>query len=287
MALKKIQDADLAGKGVTPLADVPGLPAAEMKAKFEEIVREVVIPAVNAHAENAYDKTEVEAKIATAVLEAGAADMAKAVYDPRGKKADAFSAANVDLAGYSKAGAAAAITAGDSVRTAVGKLETATDGKLAATAYDPDGEVAAAGGIPAYAVPKTGLAQDTGSAAGNAMSQRAVTEALAGKVDAGKVGEQIFTGAWTTGAITREQFRSYKLFAIATNLGDGVATLLGNNFRFTGNYATADRITAVSLDATLNGDTLTWKNGFGIQLLPSATPSAKQTLTVAAIYGIV
>lgn len=47
MALSKITDADLEGKGVTPLDDIPGLSATEMKYKFEEIVRDIVIKKYN------------------------------------------------------------------------------------------------------------------------------------------------------------------------------------------------------------------------------------------------
>ena len=47
MAVNKITDADLAGKGVIGQPDVPGLTAAEMQAKIEEIVRSVAIPKIN------------------------------------------------------------------------------------------------------------------------------------------------------------------------------------------------------------------------------------------------
>ena len=47
MAVNKITDADLEGKGVIGQADVPGLTAAEMQAKVEEIVRSVAIPKIN------------------------------------------------------------------------------------------------------------------------------------------------------------------------------------------------------------------------------------------------
>lgn len=47
MAVNKITDADLAGKGVQGQSDVPGLTAAEMQAKIEEIVRSVAIPKIN------------------------------------------------------------------------------------------------------------------------------------------------------------------------------------------------------------------------------------------------
>jgi len=48
MALDNITEQDLTGKGVTPLSDIPGLSAEQMKYKFEQILREVVIPKFNA-----------------------------------------------------------------------------------------------------------------------------------------------------------------------------------------------------------------------------------------------
>ncbi len=77
MALKKITAADLAGKGVVGMADVPGLPREEMQYKVEEIVRDVVIPALNHNADNTATKEELQ----QAVFDAGAGDMAAAVYD--------------------------------------------------------------------------------------------------------------------------------------------------------------------------------------------------------------
>lgn len=47
MAVNKITDADLTGKGVQGQPDIPGLTAAEMQAKVEEIVRNVAIPKIN------------------------------------------------------------------------------------------------------------------------------------------------------------------------------------------------------------------------------------------------
>jgi hypothetical protein len=49
MALAKITSEDLYGKGVTYLPDVNEMAASEMKAKFEEVVRAVVIPIFNAN----------------------------------------------------------------------------------------------------------------------------------------------------------------------------------------------------------------------------------------------
>ncbi|MBQ4050732.1 MAG: hypothetical protein IJD13_03825 [Oscillospiraceae bacterium] len=47
MSFKKITEPDLAGLGVIGLPDAPGLSAAEMQAKMEEVVRSAVIPAFN------------------------------------------------------------------------------------------------------------------------------------------------------------------------------------------------------------------------------------------------
>lgn len=47
MALYRITDEDLEGKGVIPLADIPGLPAEDMKAKFEQLVKDVIVPKYN------------------------------------------------------------------------------------------------------------------------------------------------------------------------------------------------------------------------------------------------
>lgn len=47
LAVEKIKNSDLLGKGVVGQAEVPGLPAAEMQYKVEEIVREVAIPKIN------------------------------------------------------------------------------------------------------------------------------------------------------------------------------------------------------------------------------------------------
>ena len=48
MALKKVNDSDLYSKGVTYLADRPRLGStATLKRKFEEIVRDVIIPYFN------------------------------------------------------------------------------------------------------------------------------------------------------------------------------------------------------------------------------------------------
>lgn len=90
MALKKILPADLEGKGVKGQPDTPGLTAAQMQEKVEEIVRTVVIAAFNQNAENTYDKAEVTAAIEAKMQAIGAGDMAKATYDPNNRQEDVF-----------------------------------------------------------------------------------------------------------------------------------------------------------------------------------------------------
>lgn len=72
MSLKKITDADLAGKGVCGQADVPGLTAAEMQAKVEEIVRSVVIPAMNQNTEKIESDYATKEELGDVVLSSGA-----------------------------------------------------------------------------------------------------------------------------------------------------------------------------------------------------------------------
>lgn len=90
MALKQITSTDLANKGVSGMPDVPGLSTSEMQAKLEEIVRDVVIPAFNNNALNTYDKTEVADQIAQKIIEIGAGDMSKSIYDPSHREEDVF-----------------------------------------------------------------------------------------------------------------------------------------------------------------------------------------------------
>ena len=72
MSLKKITDADLVGKGVCGQADVPGLTAAEMQAKVEEIVRSVVIPAMNQNSEKIESDYATKEELGEVVLASGA-----------------------------------------------------------------------------------------------------------------------------------------------------------------------------------------------------------------------
>ena len=97
--LNAILPAELEGKGVLGQPEVPGLSAAQMQEKMEELTRAVVIPAFNRMVDqqnkendDRYTKLETETRINQKVADIGAGDMAKAVYDPQGKATDIFAA---------------------------------------------------------------------------------------------------------------------------------------------------------------------------------------------------
>lgn len=71
MALRKILESDLSGKGVMGQADVPGLSTLEMQAKVEEVVREVVIPALNENAEESEKIFATKEELEKVVLDSG------------------------------------------------------------------------------------------------------------------------------------------------------------------------------------------------------------------------
>lgn len=77
MKLRKITEADLQGVGVIGMEDTPNLSALEMQKKVEEVVREVVIPAINANV----DATASKEDLRMAVFNAGAGDMQAQGYD--------------------------------------------------------------------------------------------------------------------------------------------------------------------------------------------------------------
>ena len=77
MNLIKITDADLEGKGVVGMEDTPNLSAFEMQNKVEEIVRAVVIPAINRN----IDATVSKKDLAEVVMSSGSGDMLAMIYD--------------------------------------------------------------------------------------------------------------------------------------------------------------------------------------------------------------
>ena len=121
MALSKITDADLEGKGVCGQADVPGLSASEMQEKVEEIVRSVVIPKFNANA----DLTCTKEDLAEAQFTAGA------VSSVFGRAGDVFAAAgDYDAAKIGYNGGTSGLSAGN-VQAAVDELASGLAGKAA------------------------------------------------------------------------------------------------------------------------------------------------------------
>ena len=88
MAYKKITEEDLLNKGVVGMADTPELSTADMQAKFEELTKEVVIPAFNNLVEeltnsfgNIYTKSEIAQLINQKIEDMKNGDMAKWKYD--------------------------------------------------------------------------------------------------------------------------------------------------------------------------------------------------------------
>lgn len=88
MEFKKITSEDLQGKGVYGLPDTPELSKENMQAKFDELSKDVIIPAFNQMVDDittafggVYTKEQVKEYVAGIMVEAGTGDMVKAVYD--------------------------------------------------------------------------------------------------------------------------------------------------------------------------------------------------------------
>lgn len=95
MALRRITDAELKGKGNVGKPDIPGVSTAEMQRIMDEIPREIIVPAFNElshQAETAlndrYTKEETNSAINQRVIDIGTGDMAKGVYDPNNAGVD-------------------------------------------------------------------------------------------------------------------------------------------------------------------------------------------------------
>lgn len=186
--LTKITDADMEGKGVTPLPDVPALDSETMKYKFEEILRDVVIPLINANADATADREEATTMINTAIdtYVIAVYDADKAVSTAGGivayvdsRKGEIQQMIDIsitdevmkvlDAEGAVKT-AGGIVAYVDSRKPEVQKMidDTMIDigaGDMAGATYDPDGSVAAAGGIPTFA---KGLADTAQTNATNA-----------------------------------------------------------------------------------------------------------------------
>lgn len=78
MELKKITEADLEGKGLVGMEDAPVLSGDAFRYKFEEIVRDVVIPIYNDNLNKTVTKEEME-KTLTELASKG--DMQSLIYD--------------------------------------------------------------------------------------------------------------------------------------------------------------------------------------------------------------
>lgn len=122
MALSKIMEADLLGKGVSGQADVPGLSASEMQRKVEEIVRGVVIPKFNANVDLTCSKEDL----------AGAQFAAGAVSSVFGRAGDVSAAAGDYAAGEIAYESGGSGLASGSVQGAIDELASGLGGKAAA-----------------------------------------------------------------------------------------------------------------------------------------------------------
>lgn len=71
MALEKIKESDLSGKGVLGQPEVPGLSAEEMQFAVEQITREVVIPKINEVIEYFIAKGATKEDLQNLLIEAG------------------------------------------------------------------------------------------------------------------------------------------------------------------------------------------------------------------------
>ncbi|MDD3203035.1 MAG: hypothetical protein PHZ05_04690, partial [Pygmaiobacter massiliensis] len=87
--LNQILSSELEGKGILGQPEIPGLTAAQMQEKMEELTRAVVIPAFNRlidqqnkENDDRYTKLQTEQRINQKVIDIGTGDMAKAIYDP-------------------------------------------------------------------------------------------------------------------------------------------------------------------------------------------------------------
>lgn len=76
--MRKITEADLAGKGVLGMPDTPGLSATDMQEKMEEITRDVVIPIYNENIDHMATPEDVKEAIGN--LKSGS-DMQSLIYD--------------------------------------------------------------------------------------------------------------------------------------------------------------------------------------------------------------
>lgn len=219
MSLKQhaITGADLSGVGVIGLPDIPGLSTTAMQAKFEETARSVIIPHFNAMVNETADElaarsttADVQQMIDEQVLDIGAGDMARAMYDPNRQRRNIFAKATAQQLGMvtlsdtpsatSKvaAGVAATPAAVQTAMTAAATAQSAAnEGKTAAAAAQTtanEGKTAAA------AAQKTANEGKTAAAAAQTTANEGKTAAAAAQTTAN--GRMPIGGGSFTGAIT-------------------------------------------------------------------------------------
>ena len=141
----KITQADLADKGVTGLPDTPGLPVADMQAKFDELSLEVLVPKFNALID-ALNGTDLEGHVIENSAGTDFAHRTKLAFssnvlvvdDPENNRTyltilpwsptpEDLSAQSLTMLGYVKPESTSPIVAADNVSEAIGKLEKKAD----------------------------------------------------------------------------------------------------------------------------------------------------------------
>lgn len=200
MAVNKITDADLTGKGVQGQPDIPGLTAAEMQAKVEEIVRNVAIPKINeiidgyVAAEKLDEVILASGSVSSVFGRAGAVAAQTGDYTPE----QVGAAAKIHGARHKKGGADPVtpedIGAVPGTKTVNGKKTT----------YEIDGVIKASG---------LDVSEGTTSVKSPVSGTDAVNLAFAQRTYEAKPEEKSSTGAVT---VTAENNKEYKFTAVTS-----------------------------------------------------------------------
>lgn len=205
MSLKQhaITGADLSGVGVIGLPDIPGLSTTAMQAKFEETARSVIIPHFNAMVNEAADElaarsttADVQQMIDEQVLDIGAGDMARAMYDPNRQRRNIFAKATAQQLGMVTLSDTPSATS----KVAAGVAATPAAVQTAMTAAATAQSAANEGKAAAAAAQTTANEGKTAAAAAQTTANEGKTAAAAAQTTAN--GRMPIGGGSFTGAIT-------------------------------------------------------------------------------------
>lgn len=205
MSLKQhaITGADLSGVGVIGLPDIPGLSTTAMQAKFEETARSVIIPHFNAMVNETADElaarsttADVQQMIDEQVLDIGAGDMARAMYDPNRQRRNIFAKATAQQLGMVTLSDTPSATS----KVAAGVAATPAAVQTAMTAAATAQSAANEGKAAAAAAQTTANEGKTAAAAAQTTANEGKTAAAAAQTTAN--GRMPIGGGSFTGAIT-------------------------------------------------------------------------------------